>query len=65
MSERKEKKVVDYRIVYGDTVWDLEALVRDIISKGFEPTGGVCLGKIGGLYQAMVKKEVPFDYPIR
>ena len=58
MAEKKEKKVVDYFLAWGDRQWVFEAIVCQKIYEGWEPVGGAFLGKLGGFYQAMIKKEI-------
>jgi hypothetical protein len=43
-----------YRIIYGKDVWELESSINSQIKNGWEPAGGIVVGK-DGFYQAIVK----------
>jgi len=46
---------MDYTLVQSNTLADLVAQVKSLISQGWLPLGGVAINERLGLYQAMVK----------
>ncbi len=51
------RKIVDYVCAYATTFGNIDKKVQELISKGYQPLGGISLNNNGSMAQAMVKYE--------
>jgi len=58
---RKDITTMEYEVVAEESLDDLKREVKEFISNGFKPIGGICVC-VGGhytyFYQAMVKLDI-------
>lgn len=51
------KKIVDYRIVFGEHPDAIATNIKKLLLDGWQPFGSVFVERFSGYYQAMVKYE--------